>query len=348
MRENKPLTAIRGWAAIIVVFYHVDLFYYKDGGVLHNIIKNGYVFVDVFFVLSGFILTMVYWNLKRADVGTFFARRFFRIYPLHFSVMLFIASVVAAAQLFHVSLNSGFPWRVYPAVLLLVQPFIYDHVVGWNTPSWSIGVEFACYALFPFVIWALQQIEPRWRLVILIAFGGLEAVYLHAQLQELTAGYGAMLRGLFGFLLGASLSAWLQDVDCLSIEVASITECLCVAGLVMCVLAGSLWGIVLLSAILIGVLSYDAGIIAQYLRSPTCLWLGQISFSVYLVHFPVLMILGKFIAPWRLPFPRHTADILFIGTSMAVVLLCSAITYRYIEMPARRWGANYCMSRQPE
>ena len=335
MAENKPLTSLRGFAALIVVAYHVDIFYYHDGGMLHPVLKGGIACVDIFFILSGFILAKVYWDLPFKGISAFFIKRIFRLYPLHIFVMLLLGVMVGVASLAHIPLNSKFPWGTYPAVLLLLQPFLYSEPVGWNTPSWSIGIELACYALFPLGIAALREASQRLCLIIFALLCVLEFFHLRHYANSI-AGYGALWRGMVGFFSGASLCAMLRPSPMPRKDIISLLEWLGVAGVIASLIVDIPWGVALTGALLIGSLSFDAGVIAGFLRRQEFVWLGRISFSVYLTHFPVLMILGKSIAPWRLPFPGAVADVIFIGISMATILVVSAFTYRYVETPGRR------------
>ena len=105
----------------------------------------GHVAVDVFFVLSGFILTLVYRDLIGPGSKEFALRRICRIYPLHLCIMtlLGVAGLYTA-----LSTGTAHPWADFWPTLLLVQPYL-DITSAWNLPSWSLGVELICYVLFP-------------------------------------------------------------------------------------------------------------------------------------------------------------------------------------------------------
>ena len=89
-------------------------------------------------------------------------------------------------------------------------------------------------------------------------------------------------------------------------------------------------------------LSLDAGPFARLLRCRPCRWLGRISFSIYLIHLPVLLLMGKIITPTHILLPPTAVALIRAGVVFALVLPLSALSYRWIEIPGqslpRRFG----------
>lgn len=160
--ERRALTGLRGAAALHVALYHVFRSVYGDApslGVplLGGVVLRGYLAVDLFFVLSGFVMAMAYadWFTGRWSARTylaFVARRIARLWPLHAAVL---CAMLAADAL------SG-AWWVWPRMIaanaLLVQAWGLS--VSLNVPSWSISTEFAAYLLFPVLLAAAHRGGP--------------------------------------------------------------------------------------------------------------------------------------------------------------------------------------------
>ena len=154
-REIGALTGLRGVAACWVVEYHVhERAPLLPGSPLGTMLRHGYLAVDLFFVLSGFVMALSYEGLfaggaSRRALGTFALRRLARIYPLY-------AAVTGASVLLflHFALATGAPCRPLLAMLPYNVPLLQtwgfgDGIVG---QSWSVSAEMAAYVLFPFLL----------------------------------------------------------------------------------------------------------------------------------------------------------------------------------------------------
>jgi peptidoglycan/LPS O-acetylase OafA/YrhL len=205
----QALHGWRGLAALLVVVYHSPFC-----GYLYPVplVRNGYLFVDLFFVLSGFVISHAYADrlANRKSVGIFLIRRFGRIWPLHAAIL----TVFVGLELLKlVGLRNGLGFRHQPfahghaigalwADLCLLQSFgLYDHLT-WNGPSWSIGAEFWTYAVFAgiFLVW------PRRSVLIAVTIAILAPIAIlllsrHSPVADVSYDFGA-LRCLFGFSVG--------------------------------------------------------------------------------------------------------------------------------------------------
>jgi peptidoglycan/LPS O-acetylase OafA/YrhL len=165
--DLKPLTTVRFWAAAWVVLYD----YWPDltGGRPLGIAK-GYLGVELFFVLSGFILSHVYlreWEGKRFRYGAFLWARIARIWPLHVATLIGIGLLGAAATVMGVQMtHSVLAWDALPANLLLVHAWNLAPRVGWNHASWSISAEWFAYLAFPLFALLSAALARRPRLAV--------------------------------------------------------------------------------------------------------------------------------------------------------------------------------------
>src|SRR6202161_3995096 len=117
------------------------------------LVAKGYLGVELFFVLSGFILCPVYLD-QVADggfrYGSFLWARLARIYPLHLATLAGIGAMALAALAAGRVIDPNIlSWSSLPANLLLVQAWGYAPQAGWNHPSWSISAEWFAYLSFP-------------------------------------------------------------------------------------------------------------------------------------------------------------------------------------------------------
>ena len=294
--QNLPLTAIRGFAALWVVGHHLqfELAYlgYPFAGWLF---RPGYVAVDIFFVLSGFVITAVHRDLSRATVGDFFLRRIFRLYPLHLFVLALILGLWLWSEARFGAHDPTERLRDLPIVILLLQPY-FIHGLTWNTVSWSIGVELLCYALFPLFVAALRRMEFAGCALILLMMAVIER-HVHS---EMVWGWPAVARGLAGFGLGMAVQQMTVLVRPPRARTATLVEVAALLGILVAVLAGTLRIIPLLAALLIWGLAAERGLIARGLGAGWCVWLGRISFSVYLLHPTLIDLAFVWLPPGRL------------------------------------------------
>ena len=168
----RQLTGIRAVAAVWVLFYHLqgplDTLGVMSIPVLSDVIRVGRLGVDLFFALSGFILTHTYLRKLGPKAHArptleFWWLRLARIYPVHF-VMLNVAGLAVVAQALITGENKDRP-RLNPIDyirnLLLIQEWGPNPERGWNVVAWSLSMEWLAYLLFPVVVLALFFFHRR-------------------------------------------------------------------------------------------------------------------------------------------------------------------------------------------
>ena len=182
MRRINNLTGVRAVAAMWVVLFHLNLSELPVAGTLGRVVEHGSFGVDLFFVLSGFVLSLVYveqlpprfeWGWYRRFLG----RRLAKVSPLHLIMLLTVIAMFEGAA--HVHYRFGFnPSNNARSALysaLMIHSFGLTHGLVWNTPSWSVSAEWFAYSvLFAPMVFALRRV----RLAILIMAGVLLLVVM--------------------------------------------------------------------------------------------------------------------------------------------------------------------------
>src|ERR1700761_6810746 len=155
----KVLDSWRGIAALLVSLFHLNLY-----SVIYplDFVRNAYLFVDFFFVLSGFVITYSYGDRLKTlgDLGTFAIKRFGRLWPLHVVVLLAFVAVESAKAVLAARGTSFYlpPFTrantlaTIPVNLVFGQSFGLVQHLTWNAPSWSICAEFWTYLVFATVL----------------------------------------------------------------------------------------------------------------------------------------------------------------------------------------------------
>jgi peptidoglycan/LPS O-acetylase OafA/YrhL len=347
-------TSIRGIAALLVVAYHLQFgaltpFAWERATPFFD---KGYLWVDLFFVLSGFVISYSARMDERApfsasDIKTFYVSRFARIYPLHAVALILMLGLFTGESLLarfagigHADPNFGSARNIagFFEQLFLLNAWGLTGPPGWNIPSWSISAEAIAYLVFPLAAAAIA----RWRGV------SLAAIALGAALFYLWIGTTtgildivqreAILRCLAGFGLGVILYAIRSRIDRLSDWTLTALQ-LAGAAIVLVTMVGGFNDTLVIPGfvLLVGATWPDRGLLARPLQTGPMHWLGEISYSVYLNH---LWVLGG----WRFVTERvlmvlgagpHMTRAVILAGGVASVLIVSHFTYRYIEGPAR-------------
>ncbi len=330
--DLPQFSGLRGIAALLVLFFHLrtpqglELHF----GVVDAFSKFGFLGVDVFFVLSGFILCHVYGTsfsggIERKNLRNFGVARFARIYPLHLVTTLMMLGAYWAAMRAGVTPTetSGYSWESFLLSLLLVHEWF--GVVAPNPGSWSISVEFASYLIFPFIVGYVLRVPRLWPLA-LIAVGAIAVDTLEGT---------RVLRSVTEFVMGCSAYAAARHIDTRRVSMfAGLTFIL---PFIAADIAGhELAGLTALSfAVTVLLLSRPASWepFARLCASRPLVFLGDISYSVYLLQWFIWIGWKHELA--RLPFFAAHPYLMILGAAMSVVL-CATASYFIFEHWARR------------
>jgi peptidoglycan/LPS O-acetylase OafA/YrhL len=308
----------------------------------------GWLGVDLFFVLSGFILASVYAALVPAQWGRFWVKRAFRVFPLNTAVLGFCALCALAG----IRSGAAVIWPDLPWHLLMLQSFVPGHRPGWIFVNWSVGIELICYTLFPLLVLALQRVGRAGAVVSVLVVA---ALTYHLQLRVLGGffSFDAVLRCGSEFLLGATAGTLALRMPRLPVLAAGVLEVAALGALVFgttgglgaewCAALGSrrMATVPLAAAALIYALASDAGPLARILRAWPLFWLGQLSFSLYMIHWPLMTRAAVLAWLWSRGPPGLGVIGVWGAGVLALGLGLSALTYRFIEVPGRRLGARW-------
>jgi peptidoglycan/LPS O-acetylase OafA/YrhL len=351
----KPLTALRFFAAFWVVMFH---YWPKlDVGFTPAVVDKGYLGVEAFFVLSGFILCHVYlsgFGEGRFRYGDFLWNRLARVYPLHLATLLGIGLMAGAATVAGMVIDPNIlSWKSLPANLLLVHAWGFAPVAGWNHASWSISAEWFAYLTFPAFAFAAWKLSARPVAALLGALAVIAVLYpvfdalAGFSLTQATIQWGA-LRIVPCFAYGCALHAlWRSD------RFPSRLSGYGAAFLGMATLAAVQFKspdpvIVMLLGGLIFMLASLAKTGFDFAGQQVFVYLGEISYSTYMICIP-WKILGINAAAKLLNIEGDKLPLLVWIVIVAALIPLSAISYHIIENPCRErmktWASSWKQRR---
>lgn len=347
--ESYPaLTGLRGIAAWWVVLYHFHAYLAPHlGGAAMTAVNLGYFAVDLFFVLSGFILSHVhnrdFPRLSVEGVNRFLTIRLARIYPLHLFVLLLYLSIPFAVQAFSTKqvIEERYSAISFVANLFLVQAWGFIDDYSWNIPSWSISAEWFAYLTFPLIAFGMTRLEgignPRYKAITAVlgfaaCLGAMQAFFDalgRDTLKHSTFDFGAV-RCILEFAAGCFLYK-LHETRVLSPLPARIAFAV-LAALFIARGAGEADYALLVAAcgLLICGLT-GPGLSTKILSLRPAVFLGEISYATYIIHYYVYDI-------FKLALVRagETTSLALVWGTFAAILAISALLSRFIERPARR------------
>ena len=352
----QSLTPLRGIAALWVVIYHFSMqdFPGLQPDNLTLAIGKGYLAVDLFFMLSGFVITHVYHDAfaraGHAGYWEFLKARIARLYPLHLAILaLFVATALVRRAVDYAATGS---FEALPvegarslgaiAANIAMLQGIKASELSWNYPAWSISLEFLAYLAFPIllpVIWRRGRIGKT---LIGLGLATLLLTFAWYTGDDFNQWNGpqALLRCLPEFLIGTLLYAIYRD-GIIARALAANSTALVLLGLVAYGLhrgAPDL-AMVMLFAILILALVSNHGIVAQALNISPLVWLGNVSYALYLIHGFV-----QYAAAEALPMLQDgvwqglnaTQSLTAMGLMVAICLILAHLCHHGIEVPGRR------------
>ena len=336
------LTGIRGIAAWMVVLYHIRM---SLLGILPipalKVLAKGYLAVDLFFILSGFVLWYNYAPRLRggglAAAGHFLWRRIARIWPLHIVLLglfvLFALALVATGRD-----ASFYPFGELPLHVLLIQNWGFTPQLRWNDPAWSISTEMAAYLAFPLVGAAAKWERLPTSVLIALALVLLSAIPLYFWADDDTS-LGAdisrlgLVRCLLEFSLGNVLCLlWLRWRGAAHGAKIALAACLAALGAgIGLALPETVFVPACFAAGLLA-LALGRGGIVRLLGGRLLRYMGEISYSTYLAHTFLFLV-------FKLAFVDASLQIGWAGLTgfLGLVLAASMVLYHGVEKPAQRW-----------
>ena len=343
-----PLTSVRFFAALYVMLFHtVPGIPSHSGqhGMIARTLALGYVGVSFFFLLSGFILAVVYLrNLPTVDKRKFYLARFARIYPLYLTAILLDFPHFLYTQR-HITHQS---WAHSISALVatggLVQVWFTD-LQGLNQPGWSLSAEAFFYLLFPFIGAALWRMRGRlmWPLAILVYAGGALLVRIisttNVSLQQQAS---SPIEHLYIFVLGICLAKfflWIDEDTARShalqryapwLVIGSLATFLAVPAFDLPISEMQLQHGILIPLFAMILLAFASGnaVISTLFSVNWLVVLGEASFALYLIHVPLYTIMRHLIERYDMP-----AFLIYVAMTIGL----SVASNYWLETPARRW-----------
>ena len=342
------LTGLRFWLAVWVILHHIcgkgmmlEAWTNALPSSLGTLIHGGYLAVQTFFVLSGFVLARTYAHVQwdRKTLGRFFTARFARIYPVYF-VSLIVLSPFIIEMLLAPTWTPGQRISLLTIYLFVLQGWNGSLAVGWNTPAWSLSCEFFFYLWFPVLFAPLRN--ARWRMIsaAIVAAILFPIVLDHAGVPwdwkpiyhtgDFVAGIAAsriydlvvekrvwMNCGYWFYLPALALGGWLivhpHVVDGSGADLNTFLRPLNVALLVGFAIHG--------------------GWVASWLSGRVIDFLGKASYSMYVLHVPILWWSGRYFVHGKYHPPRPIAAMMYL----TLVMAAAGLVYRWFEAPASVW-----------
>lgn len=345
MKRFNSLDAFRGLAATLVLLFHSPFYFHSKP----NFLSNGDIFVDFFFILSGFVLSYSYieHNKENISLKNHITLRLARLYPLHlFLMLMFLLFFISKSLLISIlNLNIDSPFikndiQGFFSNLFLINAHSLTDKLSWNAPAWSIGAELTTYVLFfslipIFIKGGMKKISIS---IFLFIIGYLFLFFFTEKTLLQTYKMG-VIRALAGFFLGATCYFITKEIKYKnSITKDSILEFAAIALVIVMVndlKVDKLLQIstIILFAITISIYSKTSGILSKALLHRALQWLGKHSYSIYMNHLLIIIIISQL---WKLTvgdsFDTQYAIIINV-TIITITLIISFFTYNLIEQP---------------
>ena len=363
------LTPLRGIAALLVVVFHSNLMLmaFLPPGYTH-FVESGWLWVDFFFILSGFIMSYVYGKnfaarVSSADYWRYLGARFARVYPLHFVTLLWaLVSCVAIVHyataldpFFAAMFNPG----AAPASLLLLQGLHLFKAAPLNTPSWSLSTEWWVYMIFPFLVPTFARMKLVGRLVATALLAGFYVVLRYwvgpkagpvpgLPTLNMVQDFG-IFRCLAGFLLGMLVFEFYRSGIARDLFRRSASFVAVLGGCLLAMHLGAIdLAILAFFPFILLTAAYNETGVKRLLDTRPLQRLGDWSFSIYMVHVPIILmymivrvkrqpdLFADFMKVMSLA-PDYRLGAILCSILVVLTLLLAALSFRFVEVPARNY-----------
>lgn len=342
-KQLHGLTIIRGFAALWVALHHgflsLEAMVLPENSFFHNLILRGWLGVDLFFILSGFI--MYHSNASKVSISsfnsikTFVVKRFARIYPAHIFVLgLYLIVVYGARYMGAFSDPDGlFSVQKFTEQVFLLNGLGIFEPVGWNAPSWSISSEFLAYSLFPLLLVGLSYFRSAVGILLLFLSILLPNIWFAQQInvgqQYMLSFEFVSLRVLSEFTLGMGLYKLNQKINLKRFSIPMVMVSVA-AILLHSFIENSFFDFFYLLYFMVLI----AGLSNLNIKKVEPLVLmGEISFCYYLIHSLVIICANQLIRKSDILISTPYLGLLFFVIVSAVV---AYFLHNYVEKPGRQ------------
>jgi peptidoglycan/LPS O-acetylase OafA/YrhL len=359
---TKRFAVLDSWRGICACLVAIHNFQYPQAP---SFIQHSFLFVDFFFALSGFVVTHAYMHRFESPsaVAEFMVRRFGRLWPLHSVLLISYIAIESAKFVAAPALHLNFQGGLFDppnSISSIVRNVVLTQAVGahtslsLNSPSWSISTEFWTYLLFALICTISPRRPPSAIVMGAICLFAAALIILYVpNLLASNTDY-AFARCLYGFFGGhLAYRIWqANEHDFRSSTLLEISAVLLVIAFVCFAGSDALsMAAPLVFGFTVLVFATEGGAISRKLKSSTLVTLGAWSYSIYMVHWPIRGFFSAAVGTVR-PNPlsetiagRHPWDGLdggwrvglILGAYLVATVLISAMTYRWIEAPGRKY-----------
>ncbi|MGK0271494.1 MAG: peptidoglycan/LPS O-acetylase OafA/YrhL [Cocleimonas sp.] len=351
--QLDQITFTRFIAALTVVFFHYGQSVFPANiSFLFENVTAGPIAVGYFYVLSGFIMSIAYYQpdeSKRENFNKtkYWIARFARIYPVYLLALLLIAAAKFRTL--------GHDWETLPLHLLLLQSWIPGYPITLNTPGWSLSVEAFFYLCFPFLlVWLYKRGIKSLAVFAVILWLITQAVLL---IQLNSAAYAPKsllhdfiyynpLMHLNQFVMGLVCGVYLKNskgnisnetkngfwllfsFTAMFLLIWGRPHLEDILGIKLAFTNGLLAPVFL--AVIIFLAKYK-GFITKLFTAPFLILLGEASYSLYILQKPIHGIYDKVIVP-RI----QLSDTLHFYIFVILLIITSIASFRFLETPMRK------------
>jgi len=363
MKRLSSLESLRGLLALWVLVGHVfgRAFTAEQATTIHlSLLKHEIMAVYVFIILSGFVITFLL-DQENLTYRAFLARRFFRLWPLYLCVL--IASAVSQSE--QLSGLLALPWRTdavtneiathkeaiahfwphFIVHLAMLQGLVPDSLLKSANytlvgQSWSISLEWQFYFVAPVIFYAVKRRNQIVLAALSLALAVLYSIS-HGDVGLLINQYGYFLVGILSYFFYKRVSTSIGEAKSMS-DAAVAVSLGAVYFFVAAPLPLFIWSLVLWTLVSekTGRFGFVTRLTHRALNLGPLRKLGEISYSVYLVHVLVLDLAVSIAARLFSPLDQTTYLATVLPFTLLGTTLISVLTYRFIERPGIKFGKS--------
>lgn len=346
--SNKPhyvvLDGLRGMAAIVILVYHFMEMIYPDDYTL-NPLAHGFLAVDFFFCLSGFVIGYAYdGRVAKIGIKSFFINRLIRLHPL-----VIVGSVIGLiGYIFNPFIDnplaSGWGLIILAfvfSVLLIPFPYI-DYRGGglfpYNTPAWSLFYEYIANIIYALI---LVRIKRKY-LVAICFFSAVWLVYCAYSAGWLIGGWEirSIVDGFarVAFSFSAGLVVYRYNLI-IKHKLGFILPCLLLLGVFFFPHYHNDWiaESILVIVVFPVILSIGAGANTKGIMQRMCDFIGRLSYPLYMTHITTAWLFGDYYYKYQ---PTGMKLVLVVTVLSVINLLFAYIVMRWVDAPIRKWLMN--------
>ncbi len=349
---------------ILLLFHFCEQRGYSGIPAFDMLVGKGYLWVEFFFCLSGFILIYVYGAQARQlfqlkHYLRFIVTRVARLYPLYLAALLLLLALVLITRAIApmTGIVSIFDQPYHPIVsvttffanLFMVQNWHLFPYLSWNAPAWFVSVILLVYLAFPLFAYLSRATLRRGLLILALGMAALAALTQFYGLGLDITYQNGIWRGFAGFTCGVGLAVIFRNLRKLQADYTLNVIQLGVLALLFCALyyggparTPNDMVVVAFEMVLIFVLAFDRGIVARIFQTKPFILLGEWSYGIYLLQFPMIQLLRTlrqyYPAEWR-PLGLHSSEVFWIeiGLLMLATIALSALLTRTLEQPINHY-----------